>query len=122
MFHRSSAQRNRQPETRLHPKRTQFKHSIESLAKPFSGNAQRVAAQFGFELEPGQDLRPLHELDRLRPHQDDLAISCGKLAIRIVEELDGFEAEDYNAIGRGYTQDGRKSRNVPKIKQYVADQ
>lgn len=81
--------------------------------------AQRIADEFELELQEKIHLRKISDLNRPRPNDSDYGIAVGELCMRIVEELDGFEAEDCNAAGVGFTQDGRKRKNLPKIKEYI---
>ena len=78
--------------------------------------ARPIAEAFGIQLQKGRELDKISNLNRLRPEDSDLGIAVGALCMRIAEELDGVEAEDYNAAGIGFTQDGRKRLNLPKIK------
>lgn len=83
--------------------------------------AREIAAQFDVELnESIKELRPLSEMDRLQPDNDALGIGCGTLCHTLADRL-GLDAEDFVAAGHGFTEDGLKDRNLPKIEAYVTE-
>jgi hypothetical protein len=84
--------------------------------------ARDVAAAFDVGLDESMsELRPISEMDRLQPDNDDLGIGVGTLCKSICARLDGIEAEDFLAGGHGTTQRGLKKRNLPKLEAYADD-
>jgi hypothetical protein len=82
--------------------------------------AQAIANAFGITLqEHVHELQPISAQDRLQPNNESLGIGVGSLCKRIADELNGIEAEDYRAGGRGFRQDGLKLKNLEKIKAHV---
>lgn len=81
--------------------------------------ARLIAEAFDIQLQEGRELEKISKLNQARPEDSDLGIAVGALCMRIAEGLNDVEAEDYDAAGAGFTQDGRKRQNLPKIKQHI---
>lgn len=82
--------------------------------------ATQIAEQFGVTLDerPGH-LEPISDMDRLQPDNDQLGIGIGSLCKALCEQIDGIDAEDFVAGGKGTTQRGLKRENLPLLEAHV---